>query len=241
MSYLKHIEYNEGVNISRGLVRGTYPVNKYGYNPSVPSNAEETVWDGSNLYTYISTPGIAQVSSDDSDDNGGTVLVEGLDADYNLAEETLTIGGPAGTILFWRVFRARLETANTGTTNQGDVTVTVDSKSAAIISEGRGQTLMALYSVPANHSAYIMQLDIGSQKDVENEISLVVKNGADVWQTKEFLSVRGGLSVKEYTLPIRVPEKYDIEVRARSSATSAISCGFELLLVQDNFVESRRS
>jgi len=98
-----------------------------------------------------------------------------------------------------------------------------------------------LYSVPANHSAYIMQLDIGSQKDVENEISLVVKNGADVWQTKEFLSVRGGLSVKEYTLPIRVPEKYDIEVRARSSATSAISCGFELLLVQDNFVESRRS
>ena len=51
MSYLKHIEYNEGVNIQRGLVRGTYGVNKFGYNPAVPSNGTETIWDGSNLYT----------------------------------------------------------------------------------------------------------------------------------------------------------------------------------------------
>ena len=243
MAYLKHIEYNEGVNIARGLVRGTTPVNKFGYNPAVPSNATETIWDGSNLYTYISTPGTAQVASAESDDNGSTVQIQGLDSNYNLAEETLTVGGPAGSVVFRRVFRATMITANTGDTNQGDITVTVDSKSAAIISEGRGQTLMALYTVPANHSGYIMQLDIGSQKDLENEISLVVRNGTAgaVWQTKEFLSVRGGLSVKQYTLPIRIPEKYDIELRARSSATSAISIGFELLLVDDNFVESRRA
>ena len=242
MSYLKHIEYNEGVNIQRGLVRGTYGVNKFGYNPAVPSNATETIWDGSNLYTYISTPGTAQVSSVESDDNGSTVLVEGVDASYNLVGETLTVGGAAGSVTFKRVFRARMVTASTGDTNQGDVTVTVDSKSAAIITEGRGQTLMALYTVPANHSAYIMQLDIGSQKDLENEVSLVIRNGAAgaVWQTKEFLSVRGGLSVKQYSLPIRIPEKHDIEVRARSSATGAISCGFELLIIQDDFVESRR-
>ena len=143
--YLKHIEYDEGLNIARGLVRGAYSVNKFGYNSSVPSNAFQTVWDGSNLYTYISTAGTATVtSSDTSSDNGGTVKVFGLDANYNLVDETLTIGGSAGSVNFYRVFRATLLTANTSPGNVGTITVTVDSTSAAIISPDRGQTLMAI-------------------------------------------------------------------------------------------------
>ena len=36
-------------------------------------------------------------------------------------------------------------------------------------------------------------------------------------------------------------QKHDIEVRVKSSATSAVSAGFELLVIQDTFVESRRA
>lgn len=244
MSYLKHIEYNEGVNVQRGLVRGTYGVNKFGYNPAVPSNAFETVWDGSNIYTYISTPGTAVVTSTDTAaDNGGTVQVFGLDSNYNLVDETLTIGGAAGSVVFQRVFRAVMITATTGTANVGTVTVTVDSKSAAIISIGYAQTLMALYTIPANHTGYLMQLDVGSQKDLENQVKLVVRNGTsgNVWATKDFISTRGGFSEKNYPLPVAIPQKHDLEVRCKSSATSAISAGFTLLVVQDTFVESRRA
>tara|TARA_S200002703_G_scaffold109355_1_gene95103 strand:+ start:76 stop:807 length:732 start_codon:yes stop_codon:yes gene_type:complete len=243
MAYLKHIEYNEGVNVARGLVRGAYSVNKFGYNPSVPSNAFETAWDGSNLYTYISTPGTATITSSNAGDNGGTVQVFGLDSNYNLVDETLTIGGAAGSVVFKRVFRAVMITATTGTANVGTITVTVDSKSAAIISIGYGQSLMALYTVPADHTAYLMQIDASSQKDLENQIQLVVRNGTSghVWQTKEFLSVRGGFNSKEYRLPVKINQKHDIEVRVKSSATSAVSAGFELLVIQDTFVESRRA
>ena len=38
MAYLKHIEYSEGVNIARGLVRGTIPISKFGFNPAIPNN-----------------------------------------------------------------------------------------------------------------------------------------------------------------------------------------------------------
>lgn len=223
----------QNLQISRGLIRGAYSVNKFGYNSAVPSNAYETIWDGSNLYTYISSAGTATVtSSDTSSDNGGTVTVYGLDANYDLAQETLTIGGSAGTQSFYRVFRATLDTANTGTSNVGTVTVTVDSTSAAIISPARGQTLMAIYTIPRGKKGYLVQLDTGSQKDLENEITLVVRNGSgNVFQTKEFISVRGGFNTKTYALPVEIDEKYDIEVRAKSSATSAVSAGFELIVL----------
>ena len=223
----------QNLQISRGLIRGAYAVNKFGYNSAIGSSAFETVWDGSNLYTYIVTPGTAVVTSSNTGaDNGGTVTVYGLDADYNLAQETLTIGGGAGTQVFKRVFRAVMETANTGTANVGTLTVTVDSKSAAIISAGKAQTLMALYTIPAGKKGYLVQLDAGSSKDLENEIQLVVRNGSgNVWQTKDFISVRGGFNAKTYNLPLEINEKFDIEVRAKASATSAVSAGFELIVL----------
>ena len=90
---------------------------------------------------------------------------------------------------------------------------------------------MAIYTIPRGKRGYLVQLDIGSQKDLENEIALVVRNGSgNVFQTKEFISVRGGFNAKTYQLPVPIEEKYDIEVRAKSSATSAISAGFELIV-----------
>lgn len=223
----------QNLQISRGLIRGAYSVNKFGYNASIGSSAFETVWDGSNLYTYIATAGTAAVtSSNTSADNGGTVTVYGLDNDYNLAQETLTIGAGAGTQVFKRVFRAVLETATTGTANVGTVTVTVDSKSAAIISVGRGQTLMSLYTIPAGKKGYLMQLDVGNQKDLELEVALVFRNGSsNVWQTKDFITKRGGFTEKQYVLPIQINEKTDFEVRAKASATAAVSAGFELVVL----------
>ena len=230
--YLSNTHLAEMIEISEGRVANTFNVDKFGYNSAVGSSYE-TVWDGNNLYTYIATAGTAVVtSSNTSDDNGGTVLIEGLDANYNIVNETLTIGGSAGSVQFFRVFRALMITANTGSTNSGNVTVTVDSKSAAIITAGEGQTLMALYTIPAKHTGYLTQLDVGSSKDVENTIRVTMCHGNTVRNTKAFLSKRGGFSEKNFKIPLRIPEKHDIEVQCKASATSAISAGFELILVK---------
>ena len=224
----------QSTQIARGLVKGVYSVNKFGSNSSVPSNAFETVWDVSNLNTYVSTPGVATVTSTDTtDDNGGTVQVFGLDDNYNLVDETLTIGGAAGSVTFKRVFRAVMLTANTGTTNEGTISVTVDNVAVAKIVPGKAQTLMAIYTIPANKRGYLVQLDVGSSKDLEHEIQLVIRNGVsgNVWQTKSFITTRGGFLEKNYALPIEILEKHDIEVRAKASATSAVSAGFELMVV----------
>ena len=221
-----------GLSIQKGLVQNYTGVNKFGLNTAVGSSFE-TVWDGNNTYTYPSSAGTATAtSSDTASDNTGTVEIQGLDSNYDLATETLTIGGSAGSTSFIRVFRAVLKTANTGTSNVGTITITVSSTTVAQIRAGYGQTLMCIYTVPRKHNAYLIQLDVGSSKDLENEIRFITKeiSNGNVWRTKGFITTRGGFIEKNFAVPAIIQPKTDIEMRAKSSATSSISSGFELIL-----------
>jgi hypothetical protein len=222
-----------GLSVQKGLINNFDGVHKFGLNTAVGSSFE-TIWDGNNTYTYPSSAGTATAtSSDTASDNTGTVKIFGLDSNYDLAEETLTIGGSAGSTSFIRVFRAFMVSANTGTGNVGVITITVSSTTVAQIRAGYGQTLMCVYTVPRKYNAYLMQIDVGSSKDLENEIRFITKkiNGSgDVFTTKAFITTRGGFVEKNYAVPVKIEEKTDIELIGKASATSAISGGFELIL-----------
>lgn len=221
-----------GLAVQIGSVNRFSGIQKFGLNTAV-GGSFETIWDGNNTYTYPSSAGTATVtSSDTSADNDGTVEVEGLDANYDVAKETITIGGSAGSTSFIRVYRVVMKTANTGNANVGVITVTVSSTTVAKIQAGYAQTLMCVYTVPRNHIAYLMQIDVGSSKDLENEIRFITKEVAngDVWNTKAFITTRGGFIEKNFAIPVKIEEKTDIELIAKASSNSSISGGFELVL-----------
>ena len=220
-----------GVSIQRGNINNFTGIQKFGYNGSVGTSFE-TIWDGGGDYTFISSAGTATATSSDTDDNTGTVEIQGLDSNYDLATETLTIGGSAGSTSFIRVFRAKMVNANTGDANVGTITITVSSTTVAQIQPTYGQTLMAVYTVPRKHQAYLVQKDIGSSKDLENEIKFRIKeiDNGNVWNTRSFITTRGGFVEKNFAVPEIINPKTDIEMRAKSSATSSISAGFELIL-----------
>ena len=220
-----------GVSIQRGDINNFTGIQKFGYNGSVGTSFE-TIWDGGGDYTFISSAGTATATSSDTDDNTGTVEIQGLDSNYDLATETLTIGGSASSTSFIRVFRAKMINANTGDANVGTITITVSSTTVAQIQPTYGQTLMSVYTVPRKYQAYLVQMDIGSSKDLENEIILRIKgiDNGNSWNTRSFLTTRGGFVEKNFAVPEIINPKTDIEMRAKSSATSSISAGFELIL-----------
>ena len=233
MSFVSDNNIPLGLAIQKGIINNFSGIHKYGLNTAVGSSDFETVWDGNNIYTYPSSSGTATAtSSNTSDDNTGTVKIFGLDSNYDLAEETLTIGGSAGTVSFIRVFRALMVSANTGNTNSGTITITVSSTTVAQIRPTYGQTLMCLYTIPRKYNAYLMQIDIGSSKDLENEIRFINKeiDNGNVWNTKAFITTRGGFVEKNYAVPVKFTEKTDLEIVAKASATSSVSAGFELIL-----------
>lgn len=224
------LSFDFGMSVQRGLVHGFTGIQKFGYNTAVGTTLE-TVWDNNANYVYVSSAGAVTVTSSDSSDNNGTVEIQGLDANYNIQTVTATIGGSATTETFIRIFRMRMTSANTGTANVGTITATVGSTGLAIIKPTYGQTLMAVYTVPANKRAYLMSVNGGSRKDVENEIAIFTKkSGEDVFNIKSFFSFRGEFAKRDFIVPEVFTEKTDIELRASSSATNSISGGFDLFL-----------
>ena len=105
--------FEGGINISNGSLTGVSYVEKFGRNDSLTANIE-TVWDGSSIYTYLSSDSNLYVTSDDGDDNPAgngakTVEVQGLDASYNLVTEEINIDDSASTASFIRVFRVLVQ------------------------------------------------------------------------------------------------------------------------------------
>ncbi len=242
--YLGDSKHAEGIHIANGQMLGASHINKFGYT-GTSVNGSATIWDGvavngNSIYTYLETAVTLKVESDDSDDDGATYLIEGLDGDYNLvSEEIATDSGTGigtGTQQFLRVFRARM-TSNGGV-NDGNVSITtndINDTLLAYIKEDNGQTLMSIYTVPAGKTAYLIKLH-GS----------VDKSNADVkfmfFETpfggsrniKHMSGTQGGNPIDyDYPVPLRFEEKSDLEMRILTSASCGAGGIFDLILVDN--------
>ena len=227
-----------GIGVARGMYSDLSGIQKFGYNPSVGSQAFETIWDAGGIYEYPQTHGTVALTTTDSDDTGATVEIQGLDANFNLQTENVTVGSTSINT-FCRVFRMRLvsmpitdSAGNALTVNQGDITATIDTIAVAEISAGIGQTLMAVYTIPAGKRGYLLSFDIGNSKDTEVEAKIMIRlhNDSGVFNTVAFSTLRGTAFRKEYNILEVLDERTDIEVRAKSSNSSSVSAGFEILL-----------
>jgi hypothetical protein len=234
--------------VQQGKVPGYSMVNKFGYNPTIGSGSFETIWETGNNYSWQSTAVTVDVVSDDvNDDVAGTgartLRIQGLDGSYNFAEETVDMDGTTTvttTQTFLRVFRMSVETAGSSGNNEGTITVTYTGGSdvAATISAGNGQTLMALYTIPAGYTGYLLSMNISSGKDQEMNFKFIQRDNSvanAAFQTKQFLDVRGGQTTVIFNAINVIPEKSDIYVSGKGSSTSSASASFDLLLVQDGY------
>jgi len=234
--------------VQQGKVPGYSMVNKFGYNPTIGSGSFQTIWETGNNYSWQSTAVTVDVVSDNvNDDVAGTgartLRIQGLDGSYNFAEETVDMDGTTTvttTQTFLRVFRMSVETAGSSGNNEGTITVTYTGGSdvAATISAGNGQTLMALYTIPAGYTGYLLSMNISSGKDQEMNFKFIQRDNSvanAAFQTKQFLDVRGGQTTVIFNAINVIPEKSDIYVSGKGSSTSSASASFDLLLVQDGY------
>ena len=218
-------------------------------NVDVDSN-KETIWDGGEIYSYISTAETVAVTSTAGADSAAgtgarTVEIQGLDADYNVVLETLTIGGAGGTTEFIRIFRAKVVTAGTSGINEGTISVTSSDTSTVLAqigvdgtgsnAAGRGQTFMALYTVPAGKTAYLTQWTVGCGKQNTDAVAtFLARPEGSAWNAKDIITVSATTYAKDYKIPLQFTEKTDIEIRAYSTTNnSLVSSTFNLILIDN--------
>lgn len=221
---------DHGLQIAAGRIKTISHTNKFGYNTAI-GTAFEDITDLGGKYSYIGTAGTAAVAG--VSDAGAVVEIQGLDANYLLVTENVTVGS-SSTASFIRVFRARVVTVASGDTNAGNITVTVDGAIRAQIGVGNGQTLMALYTIPANKTGYLVKFQGSVEKAKECTFRIMTRevngNGTRVFQNKgQFGSFAANVTY-DYPVPLKLKAKTDIQIRAKAGATTGIGAIFDILL-----------
>lgn len=232
-------DYPYFMQVARGLVDGHKRLFKFGFNGDIDT-AVEDVWDAGGEYTYQSSALAMSVTSDaGATDNGVEITVQGLDANYDEISEVVTLAG-SGTATtsatYLRVYRAF-----TSGSQEATDTINVDNGGTtyARIQEGEGQTLMALWTVPAGYTAYLLQTDITAFTEQNNKFAVVwvqTRELNGVFRTQDKFALVENTHHQEYQVPLPIPEKTDIRIRAKGSASSPnieLSAGLDIIYIEN--------
>ena len=228
--------------IGAGAVSGKTPFYIYGKNSDV-DNALETVWAAGGNYVFPTTPIQMQVVSSSANDDGapagtGVQIVDIHYLDTNYAEQYTTVilnGTTAVNTTPTNILRVNaFYTATVGTGGVAAGNISLQSVGGATtyayIPAGENNSPQAVYTVPANKTAYVTWWDVSSGVDTGNhytqfsfvcDVTMEGTRNAGVMIEHDMLGCLNGSAHAEANLPFGIPEKSDIIIKAKSDAAAA--------------------
>jgi len=238
------------LQVARGQIQAHSVVTIAGYNSDV-----DTAWEMITPVGNLSYPAAAlqmTVSSADADDTSAgtgarTVLITGLDANYAVISETVTMNGQTAvttTNSFLRINAMLVTTAGTSLANEGIIyigTGTVTSGVPAtiynVIAAGFNNATSSQYTVPAGFTGYLAVARIGLAQDAGTTLitartRFVGTNGIAL--TGPVIVTNNGISTIDFPYPIAIAEKTRIQGEAIGGAADNEAAGFfELVLIKN--------
>ena len=230
------VSFPPGIAISNGLYSDLESVHKFGYNDAVGTSFE-AIWaigGGLNAFGAAGAETISVTSTDTANDNGQTVEVNGLDANYEEVTETVTIGAGATTST-WRWINTMRMTSTSSSShfaNSGDVSATGSTSSAvgAKILAQYGRTLQCVYRVPKGKRAHVMSVQGGSEKQKECLFRLMDFSGGVV-NTRDVFSSFAAPVTKYFDFGSLIFDQFDIiSLQAKADATTGVYGSMEIIL-----------
>ena len=220
---------------------GISHVHKFGAVPAMSQNETGTIWDVNDTeypWSSFSSAGTLSVPAVNASDNGKAIRIIGLNASYDEIQEDVTVSSSeatATTSSFIRVFRAFV--TNGSATNVANINVQKGGTTVLRITAGKGQTLMAIYTVPAGYSAYILKGAATCQDGADATGDMFVRYfGESAFRVGHSFEVcgDGGQYMYDFGIPLRIPEKSDIDIRASVRSNNArLTAAFDMLLERD--------
>lgn len=230
---MAHYLSDEKLMIALGKVPKASVVHKFGERTGIVTTSE-TVWDNGGPYPWdaFDTAGVATVVG--ASDTGKSVTVEGLDANYDAVSETIAVGA-TGTVEFKRIFRGfMVDTANVGV-----IQVNVNSQMVMQINPGLSQTLMALYTIPRNHTGLLMKGVATASADKDMQVQFYARfmgvSGYGPFRIQHIASIYQNNYQYEFATPLTLSEKTDIDIRVlgySNDSGAKVTAAFDLILYE---------
>lgn len=152
--------HEQDIQVSRGLIRGATVRNIFGYNTAITTSFVPA-WEFVSAYTYPVSAITMTVTSASASDDGKTLLIQGLDANYAEITDTVTINGGGDINTNIPFFRINDVILTSGTINVGLITLQNTGKTVKYggIRAGDGRNQASIYTVPASKEFYLYRID----------------------------------------------------------------------------------
>lgn len=225
---------NYGLDIARGAERNYVFEHKFGAIPNLTSGTS-TIWTQGGLYPWaaLDDPQILYLISTSASDTG-SLNVYGLDSNYILQQETVTMTGTVAVAThntFKRIYRMIYAD---GAANAGVITARTLSGSGTVVGHmqaGVSQTLMSVYTVPAHTPSYLSQVTIGIGKGGDAAFKMFTRDLGGVFRIRSQLELYESTFTQTYSAPLTLAPCSDIDLRATTSGNNFPATGsFDLIL-----------
>jgi len=248
----KRIYDHTDLAISRGHSQGYRTLYKFGYNPDVDTQ-EETVWGNSGDYVWLDNAVTMFVSSTSANDTGTgtgarTILIQGLDEDYNEIEETITLSGQtqvATQLSYLRIYRSFVTLAGSNEGTSGVIYIGSSGATGGVpnttvyasISIGN-QTQIAAYTVPAGYTLYVDEINFTAAVSQAQKLVHCKFNSRDyesnVFRTRFVQVIQSNQLIQSFKYPQGFAEKTDLECRVSTdTSNTAIGASFQGVLIKN--------
>lgn len=248
----KRIYDHTDLAISRGHSLGYRTLYKFGYNPDVDTQ-EETVWGNAGDYVWLDSAVTMFVSSTSADDTGTgtgarTILIQGLDEDYNEIEETITLNGQtqvATQLSYLRIYRSFVTLAGSNEGTSGVIYIGSSGATGGVpnttvyasVSIGN-QTQIAAYTVPAGYTLYIDEINFTAAVSQAQKLVHCKFNSRDyesnVFRTRFVQVLQSNQLIQSFKYPQGFAEKTDLECRVSTdTSNTAIGASFQGVLIKN--------
>lgn len=237
------------VDILKGKVPGHRIITLAGHNQVVGSSIED-IWNQGGIYVWPTAATPMTVSSTSSSDTAlgigaRTVLLQGLNANYEEVEEIISLAGQTPVVTvnsYLRLHGLRVltvddsnELANLGNIYVGTGTVVagVPATVHLLALTGENVTAISRYTVPANHTGFILEHGfsvVGSNDRAECYI--LSRKLGEVFRTRRrFMLFNTNFVFPGYA---NLPEKSDVVARARMNTGSTDVASHIVILLVEN-------
>lgn len=224
-------------------------VNKFGKVSNL-SSSDEYVWSVGGDYYWQTLPSAVNVAvggnPEDSDSGAGarTIVVQGLGEDWQEYEEQITLSGSIATVPttgnFIRTFRAYVSDVGQYTaSNSGEISILEQNGNEVChIDTNRGQSQMAIYTVPSGYTAYLKDLTGYADANQNKVVQLRLMQRPEAYNTgnpksarvvHEFSNVNGQFR-EEMFASASFSEMTDLYFLANADSSSKLHVSFQLLL-----------
>lgn len=235
------------LQVSRGQIAGHTVVQIFGYNPDLDTT-EESIWPDGGTVPHPTVASVLSIVSTSTDDDGSpvgtgarTIYIEGLDSEYNVISETVTLNGttPVSTINSYLYINSfYVATVGSGGANAGEITAKVSTTLYDIIAIGYNNRTTAHYCVPAGYTAYLAEgiITAGQASGSTAVTAYLKQHGLDqVLRVGAVSTLNNGSVQYDFTFPYMIPEKNCVGATAiGQAANNSVSAFLNIVLIKNS-------